>query len=158
MIYKTCGECALKKLSNGACAVFHQTFPDDQPACPQYTKTLFTCKICGASTIKPDLVVEKGEYGKTSCYTVCQDCSSKSGTCATCNRQSICSFQTDPSPIPQVVNKEFRQGNMITVTQVPNPARIEITCKKNCTCFDAEIGCLKQFNNCKEWKPSYEEI
>jgi hypothetical protein len=158
MNIKTCGQCALKLHDTGACAVFHQNFPDDQIACPQYTKTLYTCKMCGASTIKPDIVIEKGEYNKTICYMICQDCSSKSGTCATCNKQSVCTFQTDPSPIPQVINKEFRKGNIITVTQVINPARVDITCKKGCVCFDPEIGCLKQFNNCKEWEPSYEEI
>ena len=61
---------------------------------------------------------------------------------------AFCSFENDPSPLPKIVQKQVRQGNMTAITQVRNPERIEITCKKDCPCYDPEFECLRQFGTC----------
>lgn len=96
------------------------------------------CDICG----RPGAAIIDGEH------VICETCFAHMNTCALCDAARTCDFQTNPSPIPKTIRKEIRQGNMVAVTDIQNPERVEITCKKNCGCFSAKLGCLRQFNTC----------
>jgi hypothetical protein len=148
---KTCGTCALQKQNGGICPLFGEHFEDHLAACPKHQEELKLCDVCGAITLDPILNLDDNKYW-------CSQCQTQKYHCVTCNRGKECVFQTDPSPIPKIINKEIRQGNMIAVTQIPNPERVEKTCKINCACFDAKLGCLKQNNYCEKWRPAYEEV
>lgn len=150
---KTCGNCALKQHQGGICPVFNTERAPTDTACPHHTSVLQFCEICGQIVLPNNIV-----YDMTNgTHIHCLDCQMKTNTCATCSKENTCSFQTDPSPIPQLITKQIRQGNMITVTQVPNPERIAITCQKNCSCYDPENGCNKQLGLCNNWKIVYEK-
>ena len=56
-----------------------------------------------------------------------------------------CEFITNPDPMPQVVMKTVRQGNMMMQTQVKNEERVQKFCP-SCCCWDKNHGCMKEFN------------
>lgn len=147
----TCGQCALMQHNGGVCPYFNEKFPPETNGCPKGVTFLTTCEICGRLTDTPIIDVTDENHP----HMWCPSCHNLSGHCPTCIKGNECLFETDPSPIPKVVQKEIRQGNMITVTQIMNPERIRQTCQKGCTCFDPEFGCLKQNNCCGKWKVKY---
>ena len=75
---------------------------------------------------------------------ICPNCNKLLGTCRTCQNGNLCTFETDPSPLPKIVQKQIRQGNMTAVTQVMNPERVAITCQKGCPCYSPDFSCSKQ--------------
>ena len=143
---KFCETCGILNPRLLKCQLFgHQVNPNAD-FCSKHTTKLMTCEVCGGSMPRANAIIEvrNGE----SIRILCERCSSAMGTCQMCKHGSQCSFETDPSPLPKVVEKVFRQGQVTTVMQIRNPERIEITCKKNCPCYDPENECLKQFNTC----------
>lgn len=108
-------------------------------------KPIIYCELCGQPIDYPTAIILDNYY-------ICHQCKNFMGTCALCTNVNKCDFETNPSPIPKVIQQQVRQGNMIAVTQVRNPKRIEITCKQNCPCFDSEIGCLREYNTCGQYK------
>ena len=151
---RTCGTCAFPQHNGGTCPFFYEKFPPETAGCPKHTTSLVTCDVCGKLTYEPIIdITDEAEL-----HMWCPDCNSKSGHCQTCNRGGECSFMNDPSPIPKTIRKEIRQGNMIAVTDVMNPERVEKTCKNGCPCLDPEFGCLKQNNCCGKWRPVYEKV
>ena len=99
----TCGQCALMQHNGGVCPIFNETFPADQGGCPKGTTTLHTCDVCGRLT--PQIVIDVSDGGY---HLWCPECNQYSGTCRTCLKGKECLFETDPSPIPKVVQKEIR--------------------------------------------------
>ena len=85
-------------------------------------------------------------------YFFCPDCADQIGQCSTCSLGDKCDFQTNPSPIPLKIRRQVQHGPMISVTEEDNPARIAITCKVNCECFDPEKECLKKSGVCNKWR------
>ena len=79
---------------------------------------------------------------------ICQKCNEMLHTCALCKNGQTCAFDNDPSPIPKQIQKQYRNGPMISVVQEINPERVAITCAKGCFCYDPENGCLRQYNTC----------
>lgn len=154
MKIRNCGSCALWQHNNEVCPYFQQEFPKDEGGCPMFVSEICTCDICGKITVNPIIDVTDENH----LHYICESCSSKSGTCATCKCGGDCLFQSDPSSLPKFIKKEIRQGNMIAVTDIPNPERIRQTCQKGCPCFDPEFGCLKQNNTCGKWRIVYEEV
>lgn len=152
MKLRTCGNCALMQHNNGVCPIFNEQFDSEELGCPKHTRDLYTCEICGRLTPHP--IIDATD--ENNLHFLCEVCQSKSGTCATCKYGGDCLFQTSPSLLPKFIKKEIRQGNMIAVTDIPNPERIRETCEKGCPCFDPEFGCLKQNNTCGKWKIVYE--
>ena len=75
---------------------------------------------------------------------ICPDCAAQRYKCPTCETARLCDFETNPSSIPKIIQKQIRQGNMISVVTTKNPERIEITCKKNCPCFNHEKQCCNK--------------
>ena len=109
-----------------------------------------TCETCGFRDLKNSVcqvfghAINPKDDGTFGFY--CKECVAAFSTCETCKHATECDFETNPSSLPKVVQKQIRQGNMMTVTQIKNPDRIEITCKNGCLCYDTENGCRKQFN------------
>ena len=149
---KTCGQCALRQ--NGICPIFNKAVEAEQSACMNYLTTIVPCELCGGVILPGQMLIDITIPNER--HTVCRNCKKTFGHCQSCIERQKCSFETDPSSLPKVVQQEFRQGNMISVTQVKNPSRIEITCKKGCSCFHEEIGCLKENGTCGNYKIIYE--
>ena len=117
----------------------------DTDFCFQHAKELPICDCCGNSFIgKPYLIAEMVNDVATIQASICPECNQYHGTCRTCKQGNICAFETDPSPLPKIVQKTIKQGNMTAVTQVMNPERIAITCQKACPCWSADFSCQKQ--------------
>ncbi len=151
---RTCGECALMKHNDGVCPVFNQTFDANEPGCPRFSTDLITCELCGQMALPLSINIDMTD--EAHMHFICDGCRKQCGHCPTCINAQNCAFETDPSTLPKVIQQQTRQGNMISVTQVKNPARIDITCKKGCPCFSEEFGCLRQFNSCGNYKIVYE--
>ena len=84
----------------------------------------------------------------------CVNCYKQFYTCAMCENASKCEFETNPSPLPKVVQQTVRQGPMIMTTQVKNPERIREFCHI-CQCWNtSEQFCGREDN----WCPNYIEI
>lgn len=143
---KFCETCANLNPKLLKCQFFGHRVGPKKDYCSKHTNSFLTCELCGGTMAKEQSILQfkNNNYVRT----VCERCNSLSGTCQMCKHGNQCSFETDPSPLPKVVEEVFRQGPMTTVTQIRNPERIEITCKKNCPCYDPENECLKQFNTC----------
>ena len=141
-----CGDCAL--YASGLCRMTGLTVNAETDYCSKCVFSLQTCDLCGQETLNviyditnPDKILK-----------VCQSCSEKSGTCATCKHGAHCAFNEDPSPLPKMVQKQSRQGNMISVMTVPNPERMRETCLKNCDCGSEEFGCMRKNVGCCDGK------
>ena len=102
------------------------------------------CETCGRPTQQQVLCPDGDNW-----HILCPNCASQLNTCAFCKKANTCTFETDPSPLPKMVQKQIRQGNMISVTTEMNPERIRQTCEKGCDCFDANFGCMRQFHYCE---------
>lgn len=156
MIERNCGQCALKHLSSGTCPFFAEVTDNDQ-GCPRFIKNGDEefCAVCGNILLSPKTTFLDVSFNPPVAY--CANCQKIMGTCRSCIHGGDCLFQTDPSDLPQFIQKQIRQGNMITVTEIPNPERVDKTCKKGCPCFDPEYGCLKQNNTCNKWHVCYDK-
>lgn len=150
---KVCTDCALLRYNNGICPYFQESFTSEDRACPKFISSLVKCDVCGKFT--PTAV---WELDGDIIHQWCQNCAEHSGCCLTCNRNSLCAFETDPNPLPKVIQQHTRQGNTVTVTQVKNPKRIEVTCAEKCKCYSKELGCLKEHGCCVWYEPLYKEL
>lgn len=136
---KQCKRCALNT-TNGCLIFKHQVNPED--CCPKYTSELFTCDFCQRQIMPGDAILTQKPDG--SWEILCRDCAQHDGMCPTCAYGTVCDFETNPINIPKLV----QQGNML----VKNPSRIAETCRKNCPCFDQNLGCGKQNYICPNFQ------
>ena len=80
---------------------------------------------------------------------LCPECTPRMSGCYGCVHGNECAFETDPSPIPKLVQKQIQQGPMIQIIQVRNPDRIAQTCAINCKCWDGKNNkCNKENDHC----------
>ena len=147
---KTCKTCGILNPKLLKCQLFgHQVNPNID-FCSKHTTEVMTCEVCGMDMPKTNTIIEvrNGE----SIRILCERCLNAIGTCKMCKHGSQCLFETDPSPLPKVVEKIFRQGLMTTVTQIKNPERIDYCCKeKKCPCFSEEYNdCMENYNCCEK--------
>ena len=149
---RTCGQCALRQKC--ICPIFNMAVEANEPGCPSFTPEILTCELCGGVIVGKNGLLDVTNPERS--HLICRNCKQTLGHCQSCYRAKLCDFETNPSTVPKVVQKEFRQGNMVQIMTVKNPSRIEITCKKGCPCFDPEIGCLRERNTCGNYKVSYE--
>lgn len=114
--------------------------------CPLYrSDEPETCAICGQP-------IEKGIIWFGS-NPLCQNCGHLIGACQTCARRNTCVFETDPSPVPKIVQKTIKNGNMVSSFPVKNPERVVATCvNQNCACYRREDGCCRDLGSCSAWK------
>ena len=144
MLTKKCETCACRQ--NDTCALLQCQVTTEQAACPNHTEVLGQCALCKSAILPKTAIIEN-----SSSKTICADCVKILNTCACCSFGKSCAFETDPSPLPKIVQKEIRKGNAIMITQVRNPERIKITCK-NCKCYSKEFeDCNKTFNYCENF-------
>lgn len=151
-----CGRCIFRDKESGACDLLKTAVAENETACKRYTTTesLVTCELCGRQTLGGSEVI----FMEDRIHVTCADCANKTGTCRTCINVKECKFETDPSPIPQIVQKQIRQGPMVQIVQIMNPDRVAITCKMGCDCWDAESEtCYKQTcGTCGKYKIVWE--
>ena len=148
---KSCFNCGYRALNPQECPVLG--IPYGPTACPFHEQELTYCAIC--NQVIPGRNVTFTQAPDSSWKAICEKCLPALGTCRTCSKGSTCDFETNPSPIPKAVQKRIQQGNQIIVTTEKNPSLIEITCKKNCKCWNTKIQeCNKEFGCCE----NYEEV
>ena len=153
MYIKDCAHCALPSINGGVCPVFRTKPKDPKDSCPMFQEKIEYCEICGQPILSGLAII--GVNGD-SYHQMCADCASKTGTCATCKMRKTCEFETNPSTIPKVVQQTIQQGPATMVTQVRNPARVDLFCK-SCSCYNEEFGCLKENGCCGNYKIIYSE-
>ena len=129
---------------NGNCARLNMPTEKDCK-CPLYKSSYDNCACCGQP------ILQGGIFDIDSQMLFCNNCGHQLSQCQTCVTVTTCLFETDPSPVPKVVQQTVRQGNMTSSFPVKNPNRIAITCQKGCRCFDPEKGCLREFSTCGNW-------
>ena len=146
----TCHTCRFRGLqAPEVCALYGVKKPDDG-YCDQHKRDeILTCDICGAPMKPSDSIIDEN-------YIICPNCFKQLKTCNLCRFWNVCEYDTNPSPLPKVIQKQIRQGNMVAVTQAINPERVRITCEKGCKCYSTENGCLKQNGTCSNQEVSYE--
>ena len=110
------------------------------------------CETCRRPTEQQVLCPDGDNW-----HILCPNCASQLNTCSFCKKVNVCTFETDPSPLPKMVQKQIRQGPMISVTTEMNPERIRQTCEKGCDCFDANFGCMRQFHYCERIDHVYDD-
>ena len=152
-----CGDCLYRDQKTQVCRVMQMEVDAAHEACARYAseENTVTCELCGNCILLTDSILYVEEDRN---HITCGQCAEKSGTCSTCICVKECVFQTDPSPVPQVVQKRIQQGPMVQIVQVMNPDRIAITCKMGCKCWDAENEtCYKQTcGTCGQYKIVWE--
>lgn len=142
MWQRTCKECAY--FDDMRCKISGQPAISHNVACASFSSQRYECDICHRQIHHTEVI-----YDSKSNKIVCSDCCNRLSTCDNCHNGNICLFETDPSPLPKQIQKQYRQGNMIGQTIIKNPDRILITCKKGCFCWDAETeSCNKQLRYC----------
>lgn len=150
-----CGRCLLRDEQSGQCSILKMVVAENQDACPRYADegNVITCELCGRRTVVDNSVI----YNEERVHLVCGDCADKSGTCYTCLERKTCPFETDPSPLPKVVQRRIQQGPMVEIAQIKNPERINITCRAGCPCWDEEsFTCGKEQGWCCSYKIVWE--
>ena len=143
---KYCKSCALADLKLLKCRRFGHDINPIEDFCSKHANEIPTCAICGQEMLKENSFIEFKNADHIR--IICGKCNSMMGTCALCVKSQTCVFDTDPSPLPKLIQKQVRQGPMISVTQEINPERVAITCAKGCDCYDSECGCMRQYNTC----------
>ena len=113
---------------------------------------IMQCETCGRPTDQQILCPDGDIW-----HILCPNCASQLNSCSFCKKVNTCLFETDPSPLPKMIQKQIRQGPMISVTTEKNPARVDITCKKECDCFDPNFDCMRQFYYCERIDHIYDE-
>lgn len=143
---KYCKTCALANPKLLKCRQFGHHINLDEDFCSKHCSEIPVCAICGQEMLIENSILDfkNGDHIRTICWK----CSELLSSCTLCKHGQKCAFDDDPSPIPKLIQKQVRQGPMISVTQVMNPERVAITCAKGCICYDPENGCLRQYNTC----------
>lgn len=152
MLQKFCATCRILDPRQNVCQLLRTEVNPQKDYCTKHKEHLDTCELCGRQVIDA-ILTPAGDSWKT----LCAGCAEKLNSCSFCKHVGTCSFESDPSSLPKMVQKQIRQGNMVTVATVRNPSRIAITCQKNCPCYDPEIECLRQFNYCQNMAHIYDK-
>lgn len=141
-----CGQCALLQPESQLCRLHNWTIKDLKDTCPQATRTLEKCDICGSEMLPSQAIINMGADHKT--HLICPQCNAKYHTCSVCGQADKCDFETNPIDLPKQVRKQIQTPQGYIVTDIPNPERIREICEKGCDCYDKEFGCCKQNNWC----------
>lgn len=142
---KTCATCGFRTLNPQQCPLISYPYTNSEDeVCPYWVDQVIKCDYCGQVIFK--YAILEASDGTWKC--LCEQCSGLSGSCRMCSKSTTCDFETNPSSIPKAVQKQIRQGNMITVQTIKNPARTDATCRVNCQCFSEEFGCLRENGTC----------
>lgn len=153
-----CGPCLYRSADTKICSVLKKVVNDDDMACQRYADSSYlnTCELCGRQVIRGSEVIF---IEADRPHFTCANCAETAGTCHSCINIKDCRFDSDPSPIPKVVQRQIRQGNVVQIASIQNPERIKITCQKGCECWDPiDSTCRKQEaeKTCKNYKIIWE--
>ena len=143
MVKKYCGTCRILDPMQHVCQLNGRQVNPEEDFCSKHKSTLEYCELCGKPTIQPFFTQEAEKW-----HVFCDNCIHKVNSCAFCTLGNQCDFETNPSSLPKIVQKQIRQGPQVMITTIKNPDRIRETCQILCDCFDAKIGCLRDFNYC----------
>lgn len=148
-IVKHCKTCLLSDKEQMVCMLSNQPIDLSADFCSKHRAELHKCSICRRSMISPG-IIEINDSGEVIEY--CNECNAKVGTCYLCNCVNQCAFNNDPNPMPKVVLKTIRQGNMMMQAQVKNEERVKLFCH-SCPCWDAEFAeCQKEnYGSCNKY-------
>ena len=148
---KTCYGCALFSKEHGGC-LRTRTPELSTGYCSHWISELPICQVCGQMFLPPaTFVMEEGSQAIT---VICHNCDQHRGKCLTCECGGYCDFKENTEcTLPVMIQETVRQGNMIMSHTVPNMARIEETCKKNCKCWDIDQDCCSRgcFGTCGKY-------
>lgn len=148
---KTCYDCALFSKEHHAC-LRTRTPVLSTDSCSHWVSELPVCDICGQMFLPPaTFVMEEGSQAIT---VICHNCDQHRGKCPTCECGGYCDFKENKEcTLPIMIQQTMRQDNMVISRTVPNLARVEETCKKNCKCWNAEQGCCSRgcFGTCGKY-------
>ena len=147
-----CGQCALRTQDGGHCGITGMAIDPAVDYCSKGVISPHQCELCGRFIIGSSFLEEVNGIW----HEFCGGCQQKMGTCHMCDHARQCRFEQDPSPIPKMVQKQIRQGNMVAMTTVPNPERIAALCV-GCHCYDKESWCWRQAEGqtCGNYKMTY---
>jgi hypothetical protein len=142
MLKKFCKTCAIADQQQKVCRLNGMPIDPNKDSCTKHTEEFTLCNMCGSPIIGGSYV----EVIEDKVFQYCERCNAAIGTCATCKTAMDCKFETDTScPLPKVVMKTVRQGNMMMQVQAKNEERIKVVCP-SCNCWDEENGdCLREF-------------
>ena len=146
---KYCKTCGFRDPQQPKCQLLGHQIDPDIDYCSRHNAEPFTCAQCHRILTLPIFLTPGG--------AICDECRLALSTCAGCRNSSTCLFESDPSPVPKVIQQQIRQGNMVIQQPVKNPLRIQITCEKGCLCYDKENGCRRQLNSCENHKSIIQE-
>jgi hypothetical protein len=138
---KYCKTCAYFDENKNMCALSGLFMDGEKDYCSKHADVLLHCDVCGNIMLTSGSILEIDSNGE--CHQFCARCAELLKTCQACS--APCEFETNPDPMPKVVMKTVRQGNMQMQTQIMNPERVEKFCP-SCGCYDQEVGCKRQFN------------
>ena len=144
MAENTCYDCALFSKEHHAC--LRTKAPElSTNHCSHFVAELPTCGVCGQMFLPPATLMM--EEGKNDILVLCPQCVQGRNKCVTCQHGKYCDFKENTEcTLPPMIQQTLRQENMIMSRTVPNMARVEETCKKNCKCYDAERNCCSRGN------------
>ena len=140
---KFCNTCGLANRSRKQCRLSGIPIDLNKDFCSHYVYDPNTCEICHNPVLNTTSVLELDDNGNWHIY--CPNCINLLKTCQVCRSFQSCAFETDPNPLPKVVTKTVRQGNMVMQAQVKNEERVKALCH-TCCCWNEEYGCMKEFN------------
>ena len=149
---KRCITCRIRNPEQNVCQLSGQKIDPNVDYCTKHKDYINTCELCHRATLDAYFVKDGENW-----HSFCGECIHKLNSCIFCKNTNTCDFETNPSPLPKMVQQQIRQGPMITVTTVKNPERIRQTCQNGCGCFSAEFGCMKEFNYCERMEYIYDD-
>ena len=137
MSEKKCDTCGLPSLYRGLCPVFRADMRG-QDGCPNYTKDIVFCDVCGNPVVGSAVLVQEDEKW----YEICVKCAE--ADCSVCVAAQDCRFNNDDTcHEPRFITVQKQKGNMLVRTQEANPKRVAATCAAGCPCYSEDFGCLK---------------
>lgn len=142
MSVKYCQTCELRHREQNVCRLTGFLIDPEKDFCSKHADEIIPCDICGQPLLGSTYVEYDGE-GNLLQY--CKRCHQLFNTCQLCEHAIVCEFETNLDPMPKVVMKTVRQGNMMMQTQVKNEERVRKFCP-TCACYDENHGCMKEFN------------
>ena len=149
---KYCRTCGILDKQQNVCPLLRSQVDPDKDYCTKHTTELNQCELCGHPTLTPFYTRDGDNW-----HIFCQECIHKLNSCSFCKKVTECLFETDPSPIPKMIQRRIQQGPMVTVATVKNPERIRQTCMNGCPCYDSEFDCMRQFNYCERMEYVYDD-
>lgn len=149
---KHCNTCALRT-SNETCGLGRYKVTPEADYCSHHQDNPVACEICHVILITPGII----DLQNDSPHLICGECLQKMKTCALCDFNKVCSFDSSTSGTPKTVKKVIQKGPMQAVVEVKNPDRIQETCKKDCSCWNEEYGCLRENGSCGKVVYTYVE-